>query len=69
MDIVLVGHTVGIVLVGLAVRTMLCFRGIYIFPDMTHATYALLHHCSFVSFGSPFPMHIYVLHEIPHTKF
>ena len=31
MDIVLVGHIVDIVLVGLAVHTMLCFRGIYIF--------------------------------------
>ena len=31
MYIVLVGHIVDIVLVGLAVHTMLCFRGIYTF--------------------------------------
>ena len=37
MDIVLVGHIVGIVLVELAVRTMLCFRVFTFFPDMTVA--------------------------------
>ena len=36
MDIVLVGHIVDIVLVGLAVHTMLCFMGLFtFFPDMT----------------------------------
>ena len=46
MDIVPVGHIVGIVSVETNCAhqhsTMLCFRGIYIFPDMTLGTTPLL---------------------------